>query len=226
MLFLSLLAAQTLPGSVEELLALAATRSATVRPGLHDGTIDRVYVNFGIDRLGNIDQVKQQWNAIGFLRTWWYDPRLAYNATAVGTSEISLRIDQFSLVWQPDLYWEKLEEISGVSASDGYGEVINIYPDGSVWRSQQRKVVLACPINLGHMPFDTQTCHWLMGMYADRADEVTVQWKDGRPGIEGWEVACPSLWLPIAARQEDTTVSYPSGNYSYAESEIDFIRRK
>ena len=255
LLFVSTAQAQ-LPGSVEELLALAATRSSSTRPNLHDGTTDRVYVNFGIDRLGNIDQVKQEWYAIGFLRTWWHDARyapltrllvphlvptygnalvpitrsaslsshsLAYNATAVGSSEISLRIDQFKLVWQPDLYWEKLEEISGVTGSDGYGEVINIYPTGAVWRSQQRKVVLACPINLALMPFDTQTCHWLMGIYSDRQEEVEVQWKAGRAAIEDWETACPTLWLPIAQRQENKIFTFPSGNYVHATTALRFL---
>ena len=68
--------------SIDDILANYG--NPTVRPGQLLGIQDVVDVNFGVDRMHNINQAEQLWGAVGFMRTWWCDSRLRFNETIVG----------------------------------------------------------------------------------------------------------------------------------------------
>ena len=117
-----------------------------------------------------------------------------------------------------------LPTLDDVSNDDGFGENIHISPDGQIWRSQQRRVDLDCPMNLTSYPFDTQSCTWLLGVYSEHAEEVHVQWRVGRDGLEDWEDACTAGWTPTGMSQQNLLQRWPSGNYSYAKATIELTR--
>jgi hypothetical protein len=127
---------------------------------------------------------------------------------------------------EPDLYWENFLEVAPASNMGGYGVAVNIYPDGSVWRSQMLSLTLACPVSLTNMPYDTQSCEWWTGIYSDHAHEVRLRWRAGRTALQGYELrdSCPSGWTPTGQDQENLVQVWPSGNYSYAWAEIEFTR--
>ena len=115
-----------LPRSVDELFA--AYGNPIIRPGLAniDGTItqDKLGVSFGIDAPAGLDFNEQahRWSVYGYMRTFWQDPRLRFNATAVGPQITLNNADFMHRIWQPDLYWERVSAVSGVANDDGYGE--------------------------------------------------------------------------------------------------------
>ena len=140
--------------------------SVGVRPGVWIGVRDEnamyptddLWVQIGIDRFHNLDQLRQLWGLHGYFRAWWNDPRLAYNSTEADTSAIYLTLAESMRVWQPQMYLENAVEWSHINGDDGLAESLVVYPNGDVWRSQQRETRVACEMNLELMPFDTQVC--------------------------------------------------------------------
>lgn len=193
-----------------------------VRPGLLTHSTDQIEVQIGIDMLDNIDQPNQLWSLNGYFRTWWTDPRLAFNATRGGLSPgegIHLTIAQHALIWKPQLY---LEDV--VTWKGGLGASITIYPDGTVFQSLQMFAEMKCSVNLLSMPFDTQTCPLIMGEYQLFSHEANITWKAGRQAFGDWRSACPSGWKPSAHRFRNEIVVFPSGNYSFVYAELDLTR--
>ena len=69
----------------------------TIRPGVWRGLgadgkypTDYTEVQVGVDAFANINQIKQIWEVSGYFRTWWWDPRLAFNATEAGVDRLLL----------------------------------------------------------------------------------------------------------------------------------------
>jgi len=80
-------------------------------------------------------------------------------------------------------------------------------------------------VDLTRMPFDTQKCQWIMGLYTDKAEDVSLMWKPDRDAIRNWRNKCPISWVVTALHQENRVESWPSGNYSYAFAELEFTRK-
>jgi hypothetical protein len=117
---------------------------------------DKVETQVYVDRLHSLDQREQTFGFEGYLRSWWRDSRLAYNASARAwwrnsalnfpdmpgdeacePSELSLTREESASVWRPDFYWEKALSIklpkSGFGFDSGAGQSFFVYPDGSVF---------------------------------------------------------------------------------------------
>ena len=211
-------------------LLLSAYGSPTIRPGLSQPgappTKDVVQVQFGVAQFENIDQIRKRWSVHGFFRTWWHDPRLAFDASAAGVDRLYLSLAERARVWQPSIYLEDVYSFSEPKAGDGLGDSFVVYADGTVWRSEQRFAVLSCGIDLARMPYDTQQCVWRLGIYTEVAHEVECVWKIGRDAFGSWgaQSACPSAWSVTAVRQTNELEEWPSGNYTYAQAVLDFTR--
>ena len=64
-------------------------------------------VQLHIDRFKMIDQFGQVYGFDGYLRAWWRDPRLAYNASDLGCAHsLHLTLSESLRVWRPSFYWE------------------------------------------------------------------------------------------------------------------------
>ena len=223
------------PQSVVMQRVLANYGHASIRPGVWKSRggapfeQDVVEIQYGVDQFSNLFQRTQTWGVAGYFRTWWHDPRLAFNATEAGTDRISLPLADQSKIWQPHTYLEMVQDWSGITDTDGFSEGLWIYSDGRVWRSQQRRATLACTIDLSQMPYDTQSCQWKMGMYTELAHEVQIKWRANNgtslDAFDRWGQTCPSGWTPTAMSQADVVESWPSGSYSYAVANVDFTRK-
>ena len=64
---------------------------------------DTVEVQIVVDRYFELDQTNQVFEFDGYLRAWWNDPRLAYNASECTAPRLLLSPEQVqSMVWTPD----------------------------------------------------------------------------------------------------------------------------
>lgn len=158
-----------------------------------------------------------------------FSHRLVFNETLAGVPRLVLSAQDTAKIWQPDLYWEKLVDASSISAGAGFGVSLFVYADGRVWRSQQRDMVMSCPLDLSLMPFDMQTCKWSMGMYSSDVDEVLLQWRNGSVALQGWNKRCDLPWVPLNMRQSSIVQVYPEADgsgfsHTLAIAEIDFVR--
>jgi len=187
---------------------------------------EQVTVQVYIDQLLPFDMLRQTYAFDGYLRVWWQDDRLRYNGTANGgcTDELSLKWKERPRIWKPEFYWEGAKTITMPVENAGTGELLKVYPDGSVWWSRQTSFVLSCPVDADALPFDTQKCVFLMGMYAETAAEVVLRWKPDATALSNWNRACLAEWYPTSSTQEDIFQTYASGSYTYARAELDFSR--
>ncbi|CAJ0924181.1 unnamed protein product, partial [Mesorhabditis belari] len=84
----------------------------------------------------------------------WTDPRLQWNPDDFGgVSKIWLQMDS---IWLPEnsiCNAKSIEEVVPI-----YQKQIELRYDGSLYMDRTLYVSLSCSMNLGHFPFDTQTC--------------------------------------------------------------------
>ena len=62
--------------------------------------------------------------------------------------------------------------------SDGKGEMFTVSSGGEILWSRQASFRIACKMNLEKLPFDTQSCGLLAGLYSQRAEQVQLRWQD------------------------------------------------
>ena len=79
-------------------------------------------------------------------------------------------------------------------------------------------------MDMTSLPFDTQRCTFLMGLYSQRAESVVLRWRPALDALSGWQRACMSEWFVTNLEQQDEIISYVSGNFSYARAHLNFTR--
>jgi hypothetical protein len=148
---------------------------------------DEIRVQAYIEKLHTLDISGGTFGFDGYLRAWWTDPRLAFNGTANGgcVDKLSIGTKEQELIWTPEFYWEGAKQITMPHEQRGTGQLLEVYPDGKIWWSRQTSFKLSCPFasNLDALPFDTQTCTFMLGMYADTSFDSYLRWKEGRAAI-------------------------------------------
>ena len=158
--------------------------------------------------LTKVDQRLGTYELEGYMRLRWRDPRLAFNSSTychpfiVQTSAEGL--------WVPDLYFEHSVSLSLGAGHDG--EVMYIYPDGSVVWSRFARLQLRCSMSFGQLPFDTQNCLLLSGIYSDTAADVMLTWHDTAaplgPYISDFNTVAGE-WRVVDVRGEDVRHAPP-----------------
>lgn len=133
-------------------------------------------------------------------------------------------------IWRPDFYWEKLGQHPSVQMPKPYGGTamtLEVSPNGDVWWSQQTSFEFACPMNLDDMPFDSQACPFVMGLYTSLADEVVLEWTaTGTPILaEALSITPPEGWFLPSVEANNTRAVYGRYVYSYAIAQFTFRRR-
>ena len=197
-----------------------------------------VQVNVFIDRHHPLDEMQQTFGFDGYLRAWWTDPRLRFEPEHSCDTELTLTRQEAMGIWRPDLYWEEavtvvLPELeSGVGR--GAGEMMTVSQAGEVFWSRQVRFTLRCPIKLSKLPFDTQRCNFLAGLYSQSADQVRLTWRDsswrdsstngGLEAMIGWREACLAGFVATALESANIEKTYLSGNYTYVLATLDFTR--
>ena len=203
------------------------------RAAAHTAVTMQIYV----DRFHPLDQNAKTWGLDGFVRAWWTDLRLRYwredNATCASMvpEDFHLSRDETRRIWRPDLYWEDAVDVKlpalEMGYTDGAGEMMSVSPDGTVFWSRQARFTLTCPMDLALLPFDSQQCSHMAGLYSQKADHVQLRWKPEVEAIANWNspANCISGWVVTAHAQEDVVQSFSSGNYTYAKATLAFTRQ-
>ena len=197
-----------------------------------DALPTRVRLQVYVSRFHQLDQDAQTFGFDGYFRVWWTDPRLRFNSTqCVGSRfppELSFSRQETAQIWKPDLYWEDALQVTLPDAvagiKDGAGEMLIVSTGGDVFWSRQARFTLACPMRLSQLPFDTQRCAYTVVLYSDKAEEVTVSWREDADAIESWSTKCLSEWVATSLKQKDIMQTYTSGNHSYVLAHLSFTR--
>ena len=196
-----------------------------------DAPPTRVKLQVYVTRFHQLDQDAQTYGFDGYFRAWWNDPRLRFNSTqciAGHSPELSLSRQEAAQIWKPDFYWEGSlkvvlpDAVAGIK--DGAGESLTVSTGGDAFWSRQARFTLACPMRLLQLPFDTQRCAYTVGVYSDKAEQVTISWREDVDAIESWSTKCLSQWVVTSLEQKDVTQTYASGNYSYVRAHLSFTR--
>ena len=238
------------PGSVDALKAqlFSSYGNKGTRPGLatpadaddsqcRQPTADVVSVQLYVDRFSAPNTAKQTFSLDGYVRSWWYDHRLRFNGTADGgcVSSITLSREEARQVWRPNFYWEKAVEVKLPGVAQWHGEAksqfMYVYPDGLVYASLQGSLALHCSMNLTNLPFDTQECEVIWGMYDADDSQVKIQWKPERPAVDGWntKAGCMNEFIITGLDQTATHTTYGDGayalNYTSVRAKLHYTRR-
>jgi hypothetical protein len=200
----------------------AKAKGAGTNSSCNAATPDVVTTQFIIDYL-RVDQKETSYTLSGFFRVYWNDWRLAFNATDACSEAIIF--DDLSGFWTPDLFFEEARAIN--LGGGGFGQMFKLSADGSVYWSRQATVTLTCKMFFGNIPFDTQTCHYLVGEYSQTAEDVLVQWSTP-PGeqlaLANWQNASTTRWTVTDMVQENVFKTYTL-RYSYAQATL-FLKRR
>ena len=212
-----------------------------VRPGLalaKDNACapaaDDVDIQIYVVQFLPLDQKKMRWGFDGYLRLWWHDHRLAFNSSAVDggacLESLELTGDDRKMIWQPDIYVDKAIKFQrglGVNSANGLGQALKVSPDGSIWSSQQTLFELSCTgMNFEMAPFDSQVCTITLGLYSQTGAQVKLRWRPFATAlmVGGDGPLCLSDWIVTHIAARNTTYTFASGDYTYAEAEVEFTR--
>ena len=110
--------------------------------------------------------------------------------------------------------------------SDGKGEMFTVSSGGEILWSRQASFRIACKMNLEKLPFDTQSCGLLAGLYSQRAEQVQLRWRDPAKyeALANWEGACMAGWVATSLVQGNELQTLTTGNFTYARATIDLTR--
>lgn len=149
-----------------------------VRPAQCGGGPTHVEVQLKLTQLNAVDQRLGTIEIGGYFRMWWKDPRLAYNASQYGPAINLQGAAAYGLLWRPNLYVENLVE-KDVTAK---ASLAQLYPDGSIWVSEQTVMTVKCGMSFGRLPFDRQRCNLVVASYSEDITQVRLTAKGGQIG--------------------------------------------
>ena len=162
----------------------------------------------------SLDEANTNWSPRYFQRTQWVDPRLAYDVPA-GCDVAYVYLGAYewrTYLWRPIPYVKNLARwVDGHQLAGG----IWVYPDGTVFESRLVNDELTCRLDVTKMPFDTQKCEIVYGMYIN--DETSVQLRllpqpGGPVEIDDAKYNVQNTWKLGPRRGWETLVTYFGGS--------------
>jgi hypothetical protein len=151
-----------------------------VHPGLFcdgdDNGPTEVEAQLYIHALNEVNQKKKEITMSAYLRTWWMDPRLAYQPSSQGgcyDEPIILKSEFHNRLWDPNLY------IDNLVAATWLKDLVYIYSDGRVWKSQQVLLTTNCRLQFVKLPFDSHDCDVVLASYSLGVDSVRLIAREG-----------------------------------------------
>lgn len=224
-------------------------KTATPMASAPPGTLVDVEVQFVLRNLKAVKESAGSYRAIGYLNTWWVDPRLAYADWEGGncTSQVSLRGMESFRTWHPDLYIDNLvlrEKYSDLDVSIAR----KIYPNGTVYTSTYRVINARIKYGLIQLPRDQQTGSMVIGSYSYSANVMKLRPRSGSAEAGESGVGCTSpgvsnkVWVigkfssnheelvaeegePFSTPGNVSIDPYPSGDFSQVIIRWQFTRK-
>nr|XP_042897933.1 glutamate-gated chloride channel-like [Parasteatoda tepidariorum] len=132
-------------------------------------------VQVEIGYMGDIDTKKMTFEIHATFRQWWYDERLVFDSS-IGSKVVGLKSLR-DLIWTPTLFFIN-EKDSKLVVSTRDNIYIQIDPDGNVYYALRLQLVLSCPMNLKHYPFDKQSCRIRVSSWSYDMNALVLYWHD------------------------------------------------
>jgi cation transporter family protein len=152
----------------------------------------------------------------------WLDPRLAFKHLNICATNITLKSDFRTKIWNPDTCIINSKE-SSIHSSPSENSFIIVYENGLVWSNFRLKVKAPCHMDLKMFPFDSIQCELVLESYSFNVDEVKLQWHD-IPITMMEKVELPDFDL-IGWSTDHQELQYPNGNWQRAIVKFTFARR-
>lgn len=125
-----------------------------------------VYIEFVINRIDNIDYVRQTFEADFYLDMWWKAPYLGVSTTSTEPREV----DASELLWKPENDFQNIAEIQELS-SPTY-----TYINGYILAEYRYKGIFFSNMDLRSFPFDQQVLSLKMEDAKKNADLLVYRY--------------------------------------------------
>ena len=139
-----------------------------VRPVNNYNDILNVNMGLAVQNLEEFNQIKETMDLNIWVRMDWKNDLLYWNSSQNNISFLSINIDN---IWTPDI-----ELLNGVEKPEIYiiNEALNLYSDGSIFRSKPGIFRFSCALDLKEFPFDIQTCKMKFGSWTYNNDLMYI----------------------------------------------------
>ncbi|KXJ16113.1 neuronal acetylcholine receptor subunit alpha-10 [Exaiptasia diaphana] len=146
---------------LEERLFKTYNRDVLPKEMLHQGV--PVRLDLALNQIINVDKRAQTMKSVIWVRQYWKDTRLKWNATDY--DNVTTIVTEASRIWLPDITLYN-------NARDDYkmqketSHSLSISSDGSIARFFPTIYKSSCRMNVRHFPFDDQTCVLKLGSWS------------------------------------------------------------
>ena len=124
-----------------------------------------------VSQLRSLDAVSEEYQFVGHVRATWCDPRLAYDAAAVGArGRVYSGPDADELLKQ--IWFISAFPANRAGTLEITERVVRVAPDGTVHNDLNFSVQLHADFDLRRFPFDRQTLHLYVESYRWAADDL------------------------------------------------------
>ena len=140
-----------------------------VRPvNNYDENLD-IKMGLAVQNIEEFDQKKETLDLNIWVRMNWKDEMLNWNSSNYNISFLSMNVDT---IWTPDI-----ELLNAASKPNIYilDEALNLYSDGSIFRSKPGIFKFSCSLDLHEFPFDIQSCTMKFGSWTYNNDMVLIE---------------------------------------------------
>ena len=139
-----------------------------VRPVNNYNDILNVNMGLAVQNLEEFNQIKETMDLNIWVRMNWNNDLLYWNSSENNISFLSMNVDN---IWTPDI-----ELLNGVAKPEIYiiDEALNLYSDGSIFRSKPGIFRFSCALDLREFPFDIQTCTMKFGSWTYTNDLMYI----------------------------------------------------
>ena len=148
---------------------LSESYNKYVRPvNNYEESLD-IRMGLAVQNIEEFDQKKETLDLNIWVRMNWKDEILNWNSSDYNLSFLSMNVDD---IWTPDI-----ELLNAASKPTIYilDEALNLYNDGSIFRSKPAIFKFSCPLDLHEFPFDIQSCTMKFGSWTYNNNMMKIQ---------------------------------------------------
>jgi hypothetical protein len=201
---------------------LSESYNKYVRPvNNYEDSLD-IRMGLAVQNIEEFDQKKETLDLNIWVRMNWKDEILNWNSSKYNLSFLSMNVDN---IWTPDI-----ELLNAASKPTIYilDEALNLYSDGSIFRSKPAIYKFSCPLELHEFPFDIQSCTMKFGSWTYNNNMMLVQpYEDVDKQIDVLSTFSHSEWginRYSLKNYNESRICCPGKNFSINEYTFEFQR--
>ncbi|XP_042217620.1 gamma-aminobutyric acid receptor subunit alpha-6-like isoform X2 [Homarus americanus] len=128
--------------------------------------------------MGPFSEKQESYSMQLYLRQVWFDSRLRFNKTDLGTSQFSMNWMFAAKLWKPDTFFinGKNSYAHKITAPNTF---IRLQYDGQITWSLRLTVRASCKMHLRKFPLDTQICPLSLASYGYNSNDMVYKWAQG-----------------------------------------------